>query len=285
MSPAARALRPYVTREWRALAGAGGATAALTAADLAKPWPLALVVDRLLDGRTAPFELAGADLRLLAVVAALVLGIALVEAAAQYFADLGLQVAGERIAHELRVSVYEQLQRLSLGFHQGRQKGDLLTRVTGDVNAMGDLFAQSLGQIAQAALLSAGMLAVLLWLDPVLALVALSTSPLLAVVSWVYRRRAALAGPRAARPGRPDRLRRGRGALGDGDRQGVRRRRARVGARAPRQRGPDGGRRRGRAPAGPLRRHRRRRPRGRHRARARRRRAPGRGRRAVRRAS
>ena len=189
MSPAARALRPYVTREWRALAGAGGATGALTAADLAKPWPLALVVDRLLDGRTAPFELAGADLRLLAVVAALVLGIALVEAAAQYIADLGLQVAGERIAHELRVSVYEQLQRLSLGFHQGRQKGDLLTRVTGDVNAMGDLFAQSLGQIAQAALLSAGMLAVLLWLDPVLALVALSTSPLLAVVSWVYRRR------------------------------------------------------------------------------------------------
>ena len=189
MSPAARALRPFVAREWRALAGAGGATAALTAADLAKPWPLALVVDRLLDERSAPFALEGADVRLLVVVAALVLAIALVEAAAQYFADLRLQVAGERIAHELRIGVYDQLQRLSLRFHQRRQKGDLLTRVTGDVNAMGDLFAQSLGQIVQAALLSVGMLAVLLWLDPVLALVAVATSPLLAAVSWVYRRR------------------------------------------------------------------------------------------------
>ena len=189
MSPAAQALRPFVARQWRALAGAGGATAALTAADLAKPWPLALIVDRLLDGRTAPFALERADVRLLAVVAALVLAIALVESAAQYFADLRLQVAGERIAHELRVSVYDQLQRLSLGFHQRRQKGDLLTRVTSDVNAMGDLFAQSLGQITQAALLSAGMIAVLLWLDPVLALVAMATSPPLAAVSHVYRRR------------------------------------------------------------------------------------------------
>ena len=189
MSPAARALRPFVLREWRALAGAGGASVALTAADLAKPWPLALVVDRLLDERSAPFALESADIRLLALVTALVLAIALVEAAAQYFADLRLQVAGERIAHELRISVYDQLQRLSLRFHQRRQKGDLLTRVTGDVNAMGDLFAQSLGPMVQSALLSVGMLAVLLWLDPLLALVAVATSPLLAAVSWVYRRR------------------------------------------------------------------------------------------------
>jgi ABC-type multidrug transport system fused ATPase/permease subunit len=75
--------------------------------------------------------------------------------------------------------------------------------VTGDVNAMGDLFAQSLGEMAQAALLSVGMVAVLLWLDPVLALVALATSPLLAGVSWVYRRRVrAQARVRRAQDGR-----------------------------------------------------------------------------------
>ena len=82
------------------------------------------------------------------------LAIAVVEAAAQYASDLWLQAAGERISHDLRVRVYEHLQRLSLGFHQRRQKGDLVTRVTGDVNAMGDLFSQSLGAMVQAALLS-----------------------------------------------------------------------------------------------------------------------------------
>ena len=63
------------------------------------------------------------------------------EAAALYFSNLWLQTAGERISHELRIAVYDHLQRLSLAFHQKRQKGDLLTRVTGDVNATGDLFA------------------------------------------------------------------------------------------------------------------------------------------------
>jgi ABC-type multidrug transport system fused ATPase/permease subunit len=61
--------------------------------------------------------------------------------------------------------------------------------VTGDVNAMGNLFAEQLGEIAQAALLGVGMTIVLLFLDPVLALVSLATSPLLLAISWVYRRR------------------------------------------------------------------------------------------------
>ena len=146
MSAPARMLRPYFARQWRALTGAGGATVALTAAELAKPWPLALVVDHLLDGRAAPFDLDADDWRLLAAVAALVIGIALVEAVARYACDLWLQSAGERITHELRIAVYDHLQRLSLGFHQRRQKGDLITRVTGDVDAMGGLFSQSLGR-------------------------------------------------------------------------------------------------------------------------------------------
>ena len=189
MSAPARMLRPYFARQWRALTGAAGATVALTAAELAKPWPLALVVDHLLDGRAAPFELDAADWRLLAAVAALVLGIALVEAVARYACDLWLQSAGERITHELRIDVYDHLQRLSLGFHQRRQKGDLIARVTGDVDAMGSLFSQSLGEVVEAGLLAVAMVAVTFVLDPVLGLVSLATLPIVAIVSVVYRRR------------------------------------------------------------------------------------------------
>jgi ABC-type multidrug transport system fused ATPase/permease subunit len=203
MSPAARMLKPHVVRQWRALAGAGGATGVLTAADLAKPWPLAIVIDHLVTGRQAPFELSAADVRLLALVAGLVLVIALAEAAAQYVSDLWLQQAGERISHELRVRLYDHLQRLSLGFHQRRPKGDLLTRVTGDVNAMGDMFAQQLGAIAQAVMLATGMVIVLLIIDPPLALVSIATLPPLAIISVIYRRRVrAQARVRRAREGR-----------------------------------------------------------------------------------
>jgi ATP-binding cassette subfamily B protein len=189
MSPAARVLRPYVVRQWKALAGAGGATVVMTAAELAKPWPLALVVDHLLNGRAAPFDLTASDWRLLAGMAALVVLIALAEAGAQYFSDLWLQTAGERITHQLRVAAYDHLQRLSLGFHHRRQKGDLVTRVTGDVDAIGTLFSQSLGEIAQAALLAFGMVIVVLWIDPVLGLLSIATLPVMLVMSAVFRRR------------------------------------------------------------------------------------------------
>src|SRR5262249_46494889 len=106
VSAAARTLRPYVMRQWKAPARARGrarAPGVRTAADLAKPWPLALVVDHLLSDRRSSFDLQPSDWRLLAAVAALTLAIAVAEATAQYFCDLWLQSAGERITHELRI--------------------------------------------------------------------------------------------------------------------------------------------------------------------------------------
>ena len=135
-----------------------------------------------------------------------------------------MQSAGERITHELRVAVYDHLQRLSLAFHQRSQKGDLLTRVTGDVHDMGQLFSDTLGEMLQSALLALGMTVVLLFIDPVLALLSLTTAPILVVVSFIFRRKVR---DRARRQRRHegDLASRGqRGAVGDGGREGVRRR-------------------------------------------------------------
>ena len=52
MTSPSRVLRPYILRQWRALTGAGLATGVLAAAELAKPWPLALIVDHVLEQRT-----------------------------------------------------------------------------------------------------------------------------------------------------------------------------------------------------------------------------------------
>ena len=136
-----------------------------------------------------PFELTAADLRAVLLVGGLILAIAVAESTATYFSDLWMQSAGERITHELRVAVYDHLQRLSLAFHQRSQKGDLLTRVTGDVRDMGELFSDTLEEMLQSALLALGMTVVLLFIDPVLALLSLSTAPILVVISWIFRRR------------------------------------------------------------------------------------------------
>jgi ABC-type multidrug transport system fused ATPase/permease subunit len=186
MSSGLSTLRPYVLRQWPALLGASASTAVIAAAELAKPWPLALIVDHLL-GRPAPFTLDGTDIRLLIAIGALILVIAVAESTATYFSGLWMQSAGERITHELRVAIYDHLQRLSLAFHQRTHKGDLLTRVTEDVNDMGQLFSDTLGEMLQSALLAAGMTIVLLFIDPVLALLSLTTAPLLVAISFVFR--------------------------------------------------------------------------------------------------
>src|SRR4051794_1434204 len=180
-------LMPYLKPQWPALVGAAASTVVLTLVELAKPWPLALAVDHIVRDRSGSFTLAGADIRLLAVVVALVVLIALAEALADYFSDLWLYSAGERITHTLRVAVYEHLHRLSLGYHQRTPKGDLVARVTEDVTAVGDLFAASLGTIVQSALLLIGMAVVTVVIDPLLALVAFLAMPALGLLSYRYR--------------------------------------------------------------------------------------------------
>ncbi|RKQ91030.1 ATP-binding cassette subfamily B protein [Solirubrobacter pauli] len=186
MSDGAKVLRPYVLRQWRALAGASAGTAVLALAELAKPWPIALIVDHVIADREAPFT---PDLTLLLGIGAMILAIAVAESASTYFTGLWLQSAGERIAHQLRVAIYDHLQRLSLAYHQRTPKGDLLTRVTEDVNDMGELFSDTLGEMLQSALLAVGMTVVLLVIDPVLALLSLVTAPLLVIISFVFRRK------------------------------------------------------------------------------------------------
>ncbi len=187
MTSATQLLRPYVRKEWRALSGAGVLAVFAALADLARPWPLAFVLDYIVLGHTGAFALETRELLILAAIGGLVLAIALVSALSENFSSLWLQRAGERISHEMRVNVYDRLQRLSLRFHERRQKGDLVTRVTGDANAVGDMFATSLGTLVQATVLLVGMLVVTFILDPLLALAWLAVVPFLALVVFTFR--------------------------------------------------------------------------------------------------
>jgi ATP-binding cassette, subfamily B, bacterial len=187
MTSATQMLRPYVRKEWRTLSGAGFLAVAAALADLARPWPLKLVLDYIILGNAGSFALGAREVLILAGIGLFVLAIALVSAVAENLSSLWLQRAGERIGHDVRVGVYDRLQRLSLRFHEQRQKGDLVTRVTGDANAVGDMFASSLGTLVQATVLFLGMLVVSFVLDPLLALVWLSVVPFLAFVAFTFR--------------------------------------------------------------------------------------------------
>jgi ABC-type multidrug transport system fused ATPase/permease subunit len=190
---ARRLIASIVRRHWAALGGAGISTVLITLADLAQPWPLAFLIDEVLSGKSIPFQFSGDELRLLALVAAAVIGIALLDALAAYTGDLWLKRSGERIAHDLRLAMYTHLQRLTLAYHDRRQKGDLVTRLTGDANGVGTLFSDNLGAIGQAVLTLVGMIVVSIVIDPLLGVAMFAVAPVLTVVTFHYRRKVRVA--------------------------------------------------------------------------------------------
>src|SRR3954465_2302052 len=183
-------------RHWAALFSGGAGAVVLTLAQLAQPFPLQWVIDHVIDGNTGGFNLDAVDVRSLWIAGLAVVLISAVSAAGTFVAEIGLARAGERIAHDLRVAIYAHLQRLSLAFHDRRQKGDLLTRLTEDANQVGELFSESIGAMTQAILILIGMAAVTVMLDPLLALAMFAVTPVLGLVTVHYRRKVKLAARR-----------------------------------------------------------------------------------------
>jgi len=98
------------------------------------------------------------------------------------FGDLYIRHAlGERVIFDLRVRIYGHLQRLSLSFFERTSTGELMSRVTNDVNALEQFVTHGVALTALDLLRLLGALAVLLALDWRLALVVLIPLPVVAI--------------------------------------------------------------------------------------------------------
>ena len=125
-------------------------------------------------------------------VALLVLGIillAVVNSAADSLAEVCLARGGRVLGFNVRIAMYSHLQRLSLAYHDKRRTGDVLTRVTGDVLVVEDFVVKSLSNLVGSFLVLVGTVAVLLWREWTVALIAVVVIPMLALVSDYFSRR------------------------------------------------------------------------------------------------
>ncbi|OYO08019.1 ABC transporter [Enemella evansiae] len=119
---------------------------------------------------------AGPLLRVLAVMVAAVL----CQAAGQYvFQRLSGRVA-QQVLLEIRRRMFQHFQRLDVSFHDRYTSGRVISRLTNDVDAIADLFAEGVDTLVRAAFTLVGIAVILLWLDFRLGLVALFALPLLA---------------------------------------------------------------------------------------------------------
>ena len=128
---------------------------------------------------------AGIDFTALAQVLALaVLAYALASVLAWAQAYIMAGVA-QRTVYGLRREVEDKLARLPLRYFDSHAHGDLLSRVTNDVDNIATTLQQGLSQLLTSALTVIGVLAMMLWISPLLALISVITIPLSFAVTIV----------------------------------------------------------------------------------------------------
>ena len=96
----------------------------------------------------------------------------------------------QRSVFRLRGQAQDKLARLPLGYFDGQPRGEVLSRVTNDVDNLAQSMQQTFGQILTALLTIVGVLTMMVVISPLLALVALVTVPLSVGVATAIGRRA-----------------------------------------------------------------------------------------------
>jgi subfamily B ATP-binding cassette protein MsbA len=186
-------LRPYRVHLAVALIAAFGETAA----DLLQPWPLKILFDNVFRQKPLPSFLAdpvdvvfgaGRSGVLLFVLFA-VLGAALLGAVSSFLGDYIMSRVGNWILFDVRRQLYWHIQRLSLAYHDERRTGDLMSTLTGDIQAVQDMVSSAMIGLVMSVLTLAGMIVIMFLISWRFAVLALSVAPVLFVVVYRFTRR------------------------------------------------------------------------------------------------
>jgi len=168
-----------------------------TLADVLEPWPIKIVVDNVVQSKRLPgrwaavvFDVFGQDkFAILNFALAAVLIIAIVGAVGSFFEKYLTTSVSQWVAHDLRRTLYQRIQRLSLADHTGSRTGDLISRVTSDIDSIEDFISTALLGILINVLTLFGMIAVMLYVNWRFTLIALSITPVLLLVAFTYTAR------------------------------------------------------------------------------------------------
>ena len=148
---------------------------------LAVPWITGTVlIDQVIIGR---------NLGLLPWVAGGLVLLVLIGQFFSYLQDITLSRTSQRIIHKLRIDFYWHLQRLPIRIFEKRQTGDLVSRMTNDVDDVEDLITYGTTILGVQLVMLVGAISILLFMNFSLTLLVFITFPLLSFTVYYSRKR------------------------------------------------------------------------------------------------
>jgi ATP-binding cassette, subfamily B, multidrug efflux pump len=127
----------------------------------------------------------GVDLNQLGRVLALAAAVYLLGAVFNFGQGFILAGITQRTMYGLRRQVEQKLARLPLRYFDSHPHGDILSRVSNDIDNLTTTLQQGLSQLLTSVLTIVGVLAMMIWISPLLAGVALITIPLAILITFL----------------------------------------------------------------------------------------------------
>jgi ATP-binding cassette subfamily B protein len=140
-----------------------------------------------LAGRAIDDGIKNGDTKALTIIVLAFLATAVINWAATYAQTFLINWVGQRALQDLRIELFQHLQKLSIGFYSRNKAGVLISRITNDVQALDQLVTEGISTLFSATLTLFGTAVILVLLDPELALVTFLCFPVLLVGSVGFR--------------------------------------------------------------------------------------------------
>jgi ATP-binding cassette subfamily B protein len=149
-------------------------------ATLAQPWLVKLAIDRhIVAGKMEGMPLLTFWYLLLIIGESLL----------SYLEVWLLQFMGQRIMHDIRLELFSHVQRLPASFFDRMPTGNLVTRLTSDVEVLGEMFAAGIVTVVGDIIVLFGIVVIMVWMNLKLSLVTFTVLPLLVWIAFAFRRK------------------------------------------------------------------------------------------------
>ncbi len=161
-----------------------------TAFNIVGPKVLSTATTELFDGIVAKVGgTGGIDFDAVARILAITLGLYLLSAACSFAQGWIMSSVSQRTCYELRRSIAEKIDRMPMGYFERTSTGDVLSRITNDVDTLGQSLNQGVTQLITSTATVAGVLAMMLSINPLMTLIAVVVLPVSAALVAVVVKR------------------------------------------------------------------------------------------------
>ncbi|MDQ6421225.1 ABC transporter ATP-binding protein [Paenibacillus sp. LHD-117] len=169
-----------VSAQWKSVAAAIVCILAISGLEFTVPQLTKWTIDSVIPGK---------DYRALVYIGAGVLGAAAALGLFKYWSASLMASIGQNVLYKLRNDLYRHMQGLDIAYFDRNRTGDLMSRVTNDVNILQQMISSSMMQLVTDFFIFTSIAVYMLWIDWRLTLLLLATFPFMIMTTRLFGKR------------------------------------------------------------------------------------------------